>query len=79
VAGDIRLGGRKHLLVMGYPVNVAARLQNATKELKNNFVVSAETLQAAQESLPDTRRAIIQLRGIVDPVTVYLLGSSYET
>jgi adenylate cyclase len=77
VAGDIRLGGRKHLLVMGYPVNVAARLQNATKELKNNFVVSAETLQAAHELLPDTRQAIIQLRGIVDPVTVYLLGSSY--
>ncbi|MBC8172760.1 MAG: adenylate/guanylate cyclase domain-containing protein, partial [Chitinophagales bacterium] len=53
VAGNIRLGNEKHLLVMGYPVNVAARLQNATKELNNNFIISSEALKLTGKTLSD--------------------------
>jgi adenylate cyclase len=63
---------------MGYPVNVAARLQNATKELNNNFIVSAEALRLSGESFPDHGETMVHLRGIDEPVAVYLLGKPYE-
>src|SRR6478752_9111932 len=43
--GTIRLGQEDHLVVMGYPVNVASRLQAATKELNNNLIVSSTVFQ----------------------------------
>jgi len=78
VAGEIRVGNKKQLLVMGYPVNVAARLQNATKELNNNFIVSAEALRLSGESIPNHGETMVHLRGIDEPVAVYLLGTPYE-
>jgi adenylate cyclase len=78
VAGNILLGNENHLLVMGYPVNVAARLQNATKELNNNFVISSETLEMSGKFLPDYPSMTIHLRGIPEPVNVHLIGKPYE-
>ncbi len=78
VAGDVRVGNKKHLLVMGYPVNVAARLQAATKELNNNFVVSSAAIQAAGQSFPEDQEKVVHLKGISEPVNVYLLGYPYE-
>ena len=77
VAGNIRLGNEKHLLVMRYPVNVAARLQNATKELNNNFVISSEALKLAGKPLSDYPSRITHLKGLAEPVNVHLLGQSY--
>jgi adenylate cyclase len=78
VTGNIRLGKEKHLLVMGYPVNVAARLQNATKELNNNFIVSSEALQLAGKPLTDNPSNIIHLKGVSELIHVHLLGKPYE-
>jgi len=78
VAGNIRLGNEKHLLVMGYPVNVTARIQSATKELNNNFIISSETLKLAGKPLSDHPFRTIQLRGIEKPVNVHLMGKPYE-
>jgi len=78
VAGEIRIGNKKQLLVMGYPVNVAARLQNATKELNNNFIISSEALEIPDKLLSDYPSSVIHLRGIAEPVNVHLLGRSYE-
>jgi adenylate cyclase len=78
VAGNIRIGNEKHLLVMGYPVNIAARLQNATKELNNNFIISSEALEISGKPLSDYPSSIIHLRGIAEPVNVHLLGKPYE-
>ena len=78
VAGNIRLGNEKHLLVMGYPVNVAARLQNATKELNNNFIISSEALKLAGKPLSDYPSGIIHLKGIAELINVHLLGKPYE-
>jgi adenylate cyclase len=79
VTGNIRLGNQKHLLAMGYPVNVASRLQNATKELNNNFIVSSETLKFAGMSLSDYPSRIVHLRGVSEPINVHLLGKPYLT
>ena len=78
VAGEIHLGNKKQLLVMGYPVNVAARLQNATKELNNNFIISSEALETSGKILSDYPSSVVHLRGIAESVNVHLLGKPYE-
>ena len=78
VAGNIRLGNEKKLLVMGYPVNIASRLQNATKELNNNFIISSEALKLTGKPLSDHPSGIIHLKGIAEPINVHLLGKPYE-
>ena len=41
----LRVNAKDHVVVMGYPVNVASRLQAATKELNNNFIISADDVR----------------------------------
>jgi adenylate cyclase len=76
VGGDITIGTEEHFVVMGYPVHIASRLQNATKELNNDFIVSAEMFELLQSSAEDPFK-IIQVKGISAPIKVYLLGKSY--
>lgn len=77
VWGNVKLGEKKHLLVMGYPVNIASRLQNATKTLNNDFIVSEDALKFSRESKTKYPVRSIQLKGVAEPVTVYLLGKQY--
>jgi adenylate cyclase len=42
ISGVIQIGSEERMIVMGYPVNIASRLQNATKLLNNSFVISSE-------------------------------------
>jgi len=63
------------LSVMGLPVNVAARLQNATKELNNDFLLSEEVYSLLD--LEDIEMAVIPLRGISDAQNVRLAGHPY--
>ena len=62
---------------MGFPVNVAARLQNATKELNNNLIVSKEVFDLLHTPIAGTRKSIT-LKGVKNPLTVYLVGKSYK-
>ncbi len=75
--GNLHLGMKDHLVVMGYPVNVASRLQAATKELNNNFIISAD----AYKKLPDrsvTNSPIkATLKGLKYPVELHLVGKAY--
>ena len=77
VAGHVKLGDEKHLLVMGYPVNVASRLQNATKELNNNFIVSAEAFNHSTRSCIEHPVTTVQLKGLSEPMSVHLMGKPY--
>lgn len=79
VGGTIRLGNEDHLVVMGHPVNVAARLQNATKELNNNFIISSAVFDLLAETLPPHQTAVVHLKGISEPVEVHLLGAAYDS
>jgi adenylate cyclase len=76
VSGGIKIGGDIHTIVMGYPVNIAARLQEATKELNNNLVVSAEVYKLLADPSATEPRSI-QVKGISTPLSVYLLGKPY--
>ena len=78
VAGTIRLGNEDHLVVMGHPVNIAARLQNATKELDNSFIISSAVFNLLPDPLPPHPTTTLHLKGVSEPVEVHLLGTSYK-
>lgn len=76
--GNILLGSKEHTIVMGYPVNVAARLQSATKEVNNNFVVSGAAFDLLDAAPVDVPTACIQLKGVSAAVPLHLLGQKYH-
>jgi len=63
------------LSVMGLPVNIAARLQSATKELNNDFVLSEEVYRLL--NIGEIEMAAIPLRGVSDEQNVRLAGNPY--
>jgi adenylate cyclase len=76
VSGTVRVGSENHWVVMGYAVNIASRLQAATKELNNNIIVSSEIYDLANHSSAGEQRSI-SLKGVVNPLTVYAIGKPY--
>jgi len=77
VSGIVRVGSEDHSVVMGYPVNVASRLQNATKELNNEFIVSAEVYNLLINP-PAFQSQSIVVKGVSTPLTIYLMGKPYK-
>ncbi len=78
IKGNIRLGRDNHMVVMGHAVNVAARLQNATKELDNSFIISDAVYRLLPAPPARYRQTSVALRGVSVPLAVYLLGESYS-
>jgi adenylate cyclase len=76
VSGTIRIADQIHSIVMGFPVNIASRLQDATKELNNDLVISAEICDLLAE-VPAVEPKIILVKGVSTPLTVFLLGAPY--
>jgi adenylate cyclase len=76
ISGSIRRGDTEHTIVMGYPVNVASRLQNATKTLNNNFIVSAAFYHLLQQP-PMAPFRSIRAQGISKTLRVFLMGRAY--
>jgi adenylate cyclase len=77
VGGNIRLGRENHMVVMGHAVNIASRLQNATKELNNNFIISADVFNLLSAPPAVYKTASLVLKGISKPLQVYLVGEQY--
>ena len=63
--------------VMGFPVNVAARLEAATKELNNNFIISDYAYKFLNESNNAPEKQI-NLKGVTEPFCVRLMGREYN-
>jgi adenylate cyclase len=76
VTGSVRIGTEDRSIVMGYAVNIASRLQNATKELNNDFIVSSEIYHLLIDPSAHEPKSIV-VKGISSPLTVYLLGKPY--
>ena len=79
IFGHIGIGVDGALSVIGYPVNVAARLQAATKEMDNSFLVSDAAFRLLGEPSANVDSAEINLKGVKEPVRAFLLGHSYKT
>ncbi len=77
IKGNIRLGRDNHMVVMGHAVNIAARLQNATKELNNSFIISETVYRLLPAPPGKYLKTTVALRGVSGPLRVYLLGEPY--
>ena len=75
--GNLNLADKNHFIVMGYAVNIAARIQAMTKELNNNLVVSSAVLEHIPTRASRSPRVTVNLKGVTDPLDVHLLGCPY--
>lgn len=71
IIGDI--GSEEHTVftALGDSVNVAARLQDMTKALSCEVVVSGDVLKTAHVSVGDLPQIEVPIRGRVEPLIVY--------
>lgn len=75
--GSLRLDTKDHFVVMGYPVNVASRLQAATKDLNNNFIVSSSVYKMLTDPPWSSTPMKVNLKGVSGPFELHLIGKSY--
>lgn len=78
VVGNVGIGLSHNLTVMGFPVNIAARLQAATKELNNSFVISAVAYRLLKNPPYSVGCNYLNLKGVSTPYEVKLIGKPYE-
>ncbi len=77
IAGKTRVKETNNYTVMGFPVNVAARLESSTKELNNNFIVSEYVYAMLAEQKSVTEQKQINLKGVSEPFVVRLMGKPF--
>lgn len=77
ISGSVKIGRDERRVVMGLPVNIAARLQNATKEINNSLLVSEDIFELLPDLILGAPSHFIQLKGLSEGMTVYSLGKSY--
>jgi adenylate cyclase len=72
LVGTIGGGGLEHPGVIGDPVNVAARVQDTTRELGEPLLVTEATRALLEAEVPGlAHRGSLELRGKAKPVEVY--------
>ena len=79
IYGQLGIGVGGAASVIGYPVNLAARVEAATKTLNNDFLITEAAFATLPEPRPKTISKTVKLKGVTDPVVLHLLGSPYET
>jgi class 3 adenylate cyclase len=78
--GTIGAAGVTHLGLIGDPVNVAARVQDATRDLGEVLLLTEATRLLLDSDPPELRaRGELALRGKAQPVAVYGLGAASVT
>jgi adenylate cyclase len=73
IVGTIGSSRRMEYTAIGDTVNVASRLQAATKELGANILTSEHTYYGAKGAFPFRNMGTIMVRGREEPLTVYAL------
>jgi adenylate cyclase len=72
VAGNVGGGGRFDFSVIGDAVNIAARVESATRQTGDPILIAAETMRALRDSrFPLEERPGIELKGKREPVDLY--------
>jgi len=77
IVGNIGIGVNNNLTVMGMPVNLASRIQTATKEVDNDFLISDSVYKILRQP-PQAEQKKISLRGVKHLMNVFLCGKTYS-
>ncbi|MDA0999694.1 MAG: adenylate/guanylate cyclase domain-containing protein [bacterium] len=77
ICGNVFGSAQGGFTAVGLPVNAAARLEQATKELNNSFLVSQEAYVLLDDP-PAAPSAEMELKGISRCFCVYKLGHPYR-
>ena len=75
--GDLLLENRPHQIVMGYAVNVAARIQELTKKLDNSFVIS-EAVYELLDTPPEAEVSSEKMKGVKEAFRLYKIGEHFQ-
>jgi len=73
IVGNIGSSQRMDYTAIGDTVNLASRLESATKDLKVNVLVSEHTYDGVRGAFPLTRLGPITVKGRKEPVVAYSL------
>ncbi len=76
VAGAIGGAGRLNFSVIGDVVNVAARVEAATRETGDGMLITAETRDRLTRPLPLVPRGSTSLKGREEPIDLFAPGSA---
>jgi adenylate cyclase len=71
VAGSIGGGGRLNFSVIGDPVNVAARVEAATRELDEDILITEATKRELSSSIEIKACGEHELKGLGEPLALY--------
>ena len=74
VLGDIGAARRREFTVIGHTVNIAARLENLTKEIGRPILLSAETARRAGSVDGLSSVGPVEIRGQTEPMQVFALS-----
>ena len=77
IIGSMGFAGEDSLAVMGKSVNIASRLQEATKTLNNNVIVSEDIYKKLKHN-QEFDSSMLSLKGLTKPIQVRLLGAKYN-
>lgn len=78
VAGAIGGAGRLNFSVIGDAVNVAARVEAATRETGDALLITADTRDALRVEMPLVSRGEVLLKGKPDPMELFAVGEPDE-
>ena len=75
IAGAVGGAGRLNFSVIGDAVNVAARVEAATRELDRDVLITAATAKALGDGIALTREGSHDLKGVAEPVKLFAVES----